>query len=358
MINSPCSIRRTPRVPYGWRRLSVGEPGLKIRRSPLGHVHRDVGVAEDHQVGGRESPPQPSHRPVRGPLSWIIPTAQPARSSSSVSGAPQAATSGPSLLPSTTRTGAKPRQLVQHVGGADVAGVQDHVRPVEVGGHGRRAAFPEARRVGVGDHHDAHATILPGGNGGAPRRCCHRRWLHEGTDTRRWLPKRVLITAPAAEQPHTAEIVRRCEAAGVTDIEILPGNRLTGLTGANERETYARAKSTLAVVVAPPSALKPQPIPPSADWRIDLARGCPGPLPVLLPGRFAERPAGHPGLRQSRRRPGRHRHPRRPRARSPVRRVARGSRGHDLRAVLLHRPARARAPHRLAGRRDRPGRGG
>ena len=25
----------------------------------------------------------------------------------------------------------------------------------------------------------------------------------------------------------------------------------------------------------PPSALKPQPIPPSADWRIDLARGCP-----------------------------------------------------------------------------------
>ena len=28
-------------------------------------------------------------------------------------------------------------------------------------------------------------------------------------------------------------------------------------------------------MVAPPSALKPQPIPPSADWRIDLARGCP-----------------------------------------------------------------------------------
>jgi spore photoproduct lyase len=31
----------------------------------------------------------------------------------------------------------------------------------------------------------------------------------------------------------------------------------------------------MAVVVAPPSALKPQPIPPSADWRLDLARGCP-----------------------------------------------------------------------------------
>jgi spore photoproduct lyase len=92
---------------------------------------------------------------------------------------------------------------------------------------------------------------------------------------RLWVPKRVLVTGPAAEQPHTAEILRRCEAAGVEDIDVLPGNRLTGLTGANERETYARAKSTLAVVVAPPSALKPQPIPPSADWRIDLARGCP-----------------------------------------------------------------------------------
>ncbi|MEJ7707363.1 MAG: spore photoproduct lyase family protein [Nocardioidaceae bacterium] len=70
-------------------------------------------------------------------------------------------------------------------------------------------------------------------------------------------------------------MVRRCEAAGVGDIAFLSGNRLTGLSAESERETYARAKSTLAVVVAPPSALKPQPIPPSADWRIDLARGCP-----------------------------------------------------------------------------------
>jgi spore photoproduct lyase len=84
-----------------------------------------------------------------------------------------------------------------------------------------------------------------------------------------------LITAPAAELPHTAEIIRRCEAAGVSDIQMLPSNRLTGMTAGTERETYALAKSTLAVVAAPPSALKPQPIPPSADWRIDLARGCP-----------------------------------------------------------------------------------
>ena len=90
-----------------------------------------------------------------------------------------------------------------------------------------------------------------------------------------WTPKRVLVTKAAAEQPHTAEILRRCEAAGVTDVRLLSGDRLTGLAGETERETYARAKSTLAVVVSPPSALTPQPIPPSADWRLDLARGCP-----------------------------------------------------------------------------------
>lgn len=95
------------------------------------------------------------------------------------------------------------------------------------------------------------------------------------TPTRIWTPKRVLITKSAAELPHTAEIVRRCEAAGVPEIDVLPADRLTGLRGESERETYARAKSTLAVVVAPPSSLKPQPIPPSADWRIDLAKGCP-----------------------------------------------------------------------------------
>ncbi|MGA9873383.1 MAG: spore photoproduct lyase family protein [Rhodococcus sp. (in: high G+C Gram-positive bacteria)] len=93
--------------------------------------------------------------------------------------------------------------------------------------------------------------------------------------TRIWTPKRVLITKSAADMPHTAEIVRRCEAAGVSDIDVSTADRLTGLRGESERETYARAKSTLAVVVAPPSVLKPQPIPPSADWRIDLAKGCP-----------------------------------------------------------------------------------
>ncbi|WP_375481346.1 spore photoproduct lyase family protein [uncultured Jatrophihabitans sp.] len=92
---------------------------------------------------------------------------------------------------------------------------------------------------------------------------------------RSWRPKHVLVTRSAAELPHGREIVARCEAAGVEDIQLLAGDRLPGLRGESERETYARAKLTLAVVVAPPSALRPQPIPPSADWRLDLAKGCP-----------------------------------------------------------------------------------
>ena len=92
---------------------------------------------------------------------------------------------------------------------------------------------------------------------------------------RLWLPKHVQVTAAAADQPHTAEILGRVEAAGVDDVRILGSNRLVGLNDGSEREVYARAKATMAVVVAPPSVLKPQPIPPSADWRLDLARGCP-----------------------------------------------------------------------------------
>ncbi|HLI76913.1 MAG TPA: hypothetical protein VKV02_08200, partial [Acidobacteriaceae bacterium] len=38
---------------------------------------------------------------------------------------------------------------------------------------------------------------------------------------------------------------------------------------------YAQAKTSLAIVMAPPSARKLQPIPPSADWQFHLAQGCP-----------------------------------------------------------------------------------
>jgi spore photoproduct lyase len=93
--------------------------------------------------------------------------------------------------------------------------------------------------------------------------------------SRLWTPRYVVVTRSAAERPHTAEILRRVEAAGVDDVEFLRGDRITGLRGADERATYARAKATLAVVVSPPSKRRLQPIPPSADWRVDLAEGCP-----------------------------------------------------------------------------------
>ncbi len=89
-----------------------------------------------------------------------------------------------------------------------------------------------------------------------------------------WTPQQVLVTRSAAERPHTREVIARAEAAGVTDVTFLRSDRISGL-GGDEPAAYARAKGTLAVVVSPPSARKLQPIAPSADWRLDLARGCP-----------------------------------------------------------------------------------
>ncbi|WP_312858506.1 SPL family radical SAM protein, partial [Pseudonocardia pini] len=74
--------------------------------------------------------------------------------------------------------------------------------------------------------------------------------------------------------PHGLRIMARVEALGL-EVERLRGNRLTGVRGETDRETYARAKSTMAVVVSPPSRRTLQPIAPSADWRVDLAEGCP-----------------------------------------------------------------------------------
>ncbi|WP_246081595.1 SPL family radical SAM protein [Nocardioides litoris] len=96
---------------------------------------------------------------------------------------------------------------------------------------------------------------------------------HAGS-ARRWTPKRVVVTPAALDHAHGARIVERVEALGI-EVERLRANRLTGVRGETARETYARAKSTLAVVVSPPSRRRLQPISPSADWRVDLAEGCP-----------------------------------------------------------------------------------
>lgn len=94
------------------------------------------------------------------------------------------------------------------------------------------------------------------------------------TAARLWLPKRVLFTPDALDEPFGQQIHERISQLNLP-IEILKNNRLTGLRGADERETYRNAKNTLAVVKAPPGAFRLQPIPPSADWQMNLAEGCP-----------------------------------------------------------------------------------
>ena len=83
-----------------------------------------------------------------------------------------------------------------------------------------------------------------------------------------WLPQRVLVTRSAMAWEHGRAISERATALGI-QVEALASDRLVLGT------TYAEAKRTLAVTVAPPSKLRLQPIAPSADWRVDLAEGCP-----------------------------------------------------------------------------------
>jgi len=64
-------------------------------------------------------------------------------------------------------------------------------------------------------------------------------------------------------------MVERAAALGAQIVR-LDADRLTGLP-----DTYRDAKTTLAIVTASPSRRRLQPIPPSADWRFDLAEGCP-----------------------------------------------------------------------------------
>ncbi|SDX35615.1 SPL family radical SAM protein [Hymenobacter psychrophilus] len=89
-----------------------------------------------------------------------------------------------------------------------------------------------------------------------------------------WLPKRVVFTPAALDEPFGQQMLARAQSHGL-EVELLKSNRLTGLRGDDVRETYRRAKGTLAVVCAPPGALRLQPTPPSADWQMNLAEGCP-----------------------------------------------------------------------------------
>ena len=86
---------------------------------------------------------------------------------------------------------------------------------------------------------------------------------------RPWIPRQVLATPSALADPAGRAIAERATALGAR-LVALPADRLAGLP-----DSYRDAKTTLALVVASPSRRKLQPIPPSADWRFDLAEGCP-----------------------------------------------------------------------------------
>lgn len=92
--------------------------------------------------------------------------------------------------------------------------------------------------------------------------------------SRAWLPRRLIATRSALGWAHGRAVAERAAALGVEVVE-LPGDRVTLGLPHDPRRSYAEAKRTLALVVAPPSKRRLQPIAPSADWRVDLAEGCP-----------------------------------------------------------------------------------
>lgn len=86
---------------------------------------------------------------------------------------------------------------------------------------------------------------------------------------RPWVPRRLLITPSARGWPAGAAMAERAAGLGAEVVE-LKGDRLSGLPDA-----YRDAKTTMAVVTSSASRRRLQPIPPSADWRFDVAEGCP-----------------------------------------------------------------------------------
>ena len=101
------------------------------------------------------------------------------------------------------------------------------------------------------------------------------------TESKLWRPRRVLITPDAWNLPHGRLMLDRAESFGAQVVR-LKSNQLRGLitpaAPGDEKaaqRAYAEAKTSLAIVVAPPGQRKLQPIPPSADWQFHLAQGCP-----------------------------------------------------------------------------------
>ena len=92
--------------------------------------------------------------------------------------------------------------------------------------------------------------------------------------SKKWIPSRVVFTADALKHLHSQRIYENIKSIGLPIIES-KANRLPSLKGKTDAETYRMAKNTLAIVKAPDSHFKLQPIPPSADYQFHLAQGCP-----------------------------------------------------------------------------------
>ena len=187
------------------------------------------------------------------------------------------------------------------------------------------ASFFQKRRPSFLSHLSAaskETVSLPAASrtNGRHRRC--RRM------DRLWTPRRVLATPSALALPEGRAMADRAVAAGA-ELVALKADRLTGLPDA-----YRDAKTTMALVTASPSRRRLQPIPPSADWRFDLAEGLPGALLLLLPGGIAGRPAHHKGVCE----PGRHPGPELPAAvgRGPRHVRVGGPRGGGHHVRVLH----------------------
>ena len=165
--SSPSWMSRTPMVPRGWRRRSVGEPGLKIRgpsAGPLGpgpRVERDVRVTEDDQLRAGEPAAHPGRAARR--RAGVVDHGRPEPAQvqlQRVRRAPGRDVRAVVVTPDRPDRGVG-GQLVQDARGAHVARVQDEVRAAQVLRDRGRAGPPAARRMRVGQHDHLHGPILP-----------------------------------------------------------------------------------------------------------------------------------------------------------------------------------------------------
>ena len=153
---APSAMWRTPRVPWGWRRRSVGEPGLKIRRAPSAS---SSGMCEWPKMTSRALGnliPHPAQPAGRGAAVVDHRDRQALRGERGRLGRAPGGDVGAVVVADDGGHRRVLGQLVEHGGRADVARVQDQVRVAELGRDRGRAGLPAPGSVRVGQHDDPH----------------------------------------------------------------------------------------------------------------------------------------------------------------------------------------------------------